>query len=53
MSCTAHAALGAGGVLGAAGAGFAASFVVPTHGVSLAMLTCQVRASGRFHSSAE
>ena len=48
-----HAALGAGGVLGAAGTGFAASFVVPTHGVSLATLTCQVRASGRFHSSAE
>jgi hypothetical protein len=43
MSCTAQAALGAGGALGAAGAGFAASFVAPTHGVSLAMLTCQVR----------
>src|SRR5262249_28066980 len=52
MSCTPQAALGAGEALGAAGAGFAASFVVPTHGVSLAMLTCQVRASGRFHSSA-
>src|SRR5262249_45417645 len=37
----------------AAGAGFAASFVVSTHGVALAMLTCQVRASSRFHSSAE
>jgi hypothetical protein len=53
MSCTAQGVLGAGGALGAAGAGFAASFVVPTHGVLLAMLTCQVRASGRFHTSAE
>jgi hypothetical protein len=52
MSWTAQAALGGGGcTIGAAGAGLAASFVVPTHGVSAGIVT--VRASGRLHSSAE